>query len=42
MRKKGLPELILKVVMSFLLQSKSKVRVGSKLSKEFLVQVGVL
>ena len=42
MRKKGLPEEIVRAVMSFYHGAKTKVRVGSELSQEFLVQVGVL
>ena len=41
MRRKGLPESIVRVVMSHYYEAKAKVRVGSKLSEEFLVQVGV-
>ena len=38
---KGLPEVIVRVVMSLYHGAKAKVRVGSELSPEFLVQVGV-
>ena len=41
MRKKGLPEVNVGVVISFYHGAKTKARVGSELSKEFLVQVGV-
>ena len=41
MRKKGLPEVIVRAVMSLHHGTKTKVRVGSELSQEFLVQVGV-
>ena len=41
MRKKGLPEVIVTAVMSLYHGAKTKVRVGSELSQEFLVQVGV-
>ena len=41
MRKKGLPEVIVRVVMSLYHRAKMKVHVGSELSQEFLVQVGV-
>ena len=41
MKKKGLPEVIVRAVMSFYHGTKTKVRVGSELSEEFLVQVGV-
>ena len=41
MRKKGLPEVIKGVVMSLYHGAKTKVGVGSELSPEFLVQVGV-
>ena len=41
MRKKGLPELIVRPVMSLYHETKTKVRVGSELLEEFLVQVGV-
>ena len=39
MRKRDLPEIILKVVMSLSRGHKMKVKLGSELSKEFLVQV---
>ena len=41
MRKKGLPEVIVRAVMSLYQGAKTKVRVGFELSQEFLVQVGV-
>ena len=41
MRKKGLPEVIESAVMSHYHGAKMKVRVGSELYQEFLVQVGV-
>ena len=41
MRKKGLPEVIVRAVMSLYHGAKTKVRVGTQLSEEFLVQVGV-
>ena len=41
MRKKGSPEVIVRAVMSLYHGAKTKVRVGSELAKEFLVQVGV-
>ena len=41
MRKKGLSEVIVRVVMSLYHGVKTKVQVGSELSQEFLVQVGV-
>ena len=41
MKKKALPEIIVRAVMSLCHGAKKKVRVGSKLSEEFLVQVGV-
>ena len=41
MRKKGLPEVIVRALMSLHHGAKTKVRVGSELSEEFLVQVGV-
>ena len=41
MRKKGLSEVIVCAVMSLYHSTKTKVRVGSKLSEEFVVQVGV-
>ena len=40
-RKKGLTEVIVRAVMSFYYGAKTKVQVGSELSEEFLVQVGV-
>ena len=41
MRKKALPEVIVRAVMSLYYGAKTKVRVGSEPSEEFLVQVGV-
>ena len=41
LRKKGLPEILVKVVISLYEVSKTKVKVGSKLSEEFDVVVGV-
>ena len=41
MRKKGLPEVIVRTVMSLYYGAKTKLRVGSELSQEFLVQVVV-
>ena len=41
LRKKGLPEVIVGAVMSLYHGTKTKVRVGSELSQEFSVQVGV-
>ena len=41
MRKKGLPEILVKVVMSLYEEAETKVRVGSSLSEEFSVKVGV-
>ena len=41
MRKKGLPEIIVRAVMSLYHRVKTKVRLGSELSQEILVQVGV-
>ena len=41
MRKKGLPEVIVRAVMNLYHGAKTKVQVGSELAKEFLVQVGV-
>ena len=41
MRKKDLPEVIVRAVMSLYHWAKTKVKVGSKLSEEFLVKVGV-
>ena len=41
MRKKGLPEVVVKAVISLYHGAKTKVQVGSELSLEFLVQVGV-
>ena len=41
MRKKGLPELIVRAVMSLYHGAKTKVGEGSELSEEFLVQVVV-
>ena len=42
MRKKGLPEILVKTVMSLYEGAETKVRVGSSLSGEFSVKVGVL
>ena len=41
MRKKGLPEILVKAMMSFYEGAETKVRVGSGLSEEFSVKVGV-
>ena len=41
MRKKGLPELIVRTVISLCHGAKMKVGVGSELSEKFLVLVGV-
>ena len=41
MRKKDLLEVIVRAVMSLYCGGKTKVRVGSELSKKFLIQVGV-
>ena len=41
LRKKGLPEILMKAVMSLYEGSKMKVKVGSEFSKEFDVTVGV-
>ena len=41
MRKKGLPEVIVRAMMSLYHRAKTKVQVGSELYQEFLVQVGV-
>ena len=41
MRKKGLPEILVKAVMSLYEGAETKVRVGSSLSEEFSVKVGV-
>ena len=41
MRKKGLPEIIVRAVMSLYHRVKTNVRLGSELSQEILVQVGV-
>ena len=41
MRKKGLPEVIVRAVMSLYHGAQTKVRVGSESSEEFFVQVGV-
>ena len=41
MRKKGLPEVIVRAVMSLYHGAKAKVRVGSETFEEFLVQAGV-
>ena len=40
MRKKGLPEILVKAVMSLYEEAETKVRVGSGLSEEFSVKVG--
>ena len=39
---KGLPEILVKAVMSLYKGAETKVRVGSGQSEEFLVKVGVL
>ena len=41
MKTKGLPEVIVRAVMSLYHGAKTRVRLGSELSQEFLVQVGV-
>ena len=41
MKKKGLPKILVKAVMSLYERAETKVRVGSGLSKEFSVKVGV-
>ena len=41
MRKKHLPEVIVRAVMRLYHGAKTNVQVGSELSEEFLVQVGV-
>ena len=41
MRKKSLPEVIVRAMIGLYYGTKTKVRVGSKLSKKFLVQVGI-
>ena len=41
MRKKDLPEVVVRAVLSLYRDAKTKVIVVSELSKEFLVQVGV-
>ena len=41
MRKKGLPEILVKAVMSLYEGTETKVRVGSGLSEGFFVKVGV-
>ena len=41
MRKKGLPQVIVRAVMSLYHGAKTKVRMGSELSQEFLVQIDV-
>ena len=41
MRKKGLPEVTVRVVVSLCCGAKTKVRVASELSEEFLVKVDV-
>ena len=41
MREKGLPEVIVRTEMSLCGGASTKVKVGSELSEEFLVQVGV-
>ena len=40
-RKKGLPEILVKAVMSLYKRAETKVRVGSGLLEEFFVKVGV-
>ena len=40
MRKKGLPEILVKAVMSLYEEAETKVKVGSGLSEEFSVKVG--
>ena len=40
MRKKGLPEILVKAVMRLYEEAETKVRVGSGLSEEFSVEVG--
>ena len=41
MRKKGLPEILVKVVISLYEGSKTKDKVGSEFSEEFYVALGV-
>ena len=41
MRQRGLPEMLVKAVMSLYEEETTKVRVGSRLSKKFFVKVGV-
>ena len=41
LRKKGLPEILVKAVMSLYEDSKTKVKVGSEFSEKFSVAVGV-
>ena len=41
MKKKGLPKILVKALMSLYERAETKVRVGSGLSKEFSVKVGV-
>ena len=41
MRKRGIPEAMVRVVMSFYDSAKTRVRVGLELSEEFEVKVGV-
>ena len=41
MRKKGLPEILVKAVMSLYEGAETRVRVGSGLSEAFFVKVGV-
>ena len=41
MRKKGLPELIVRAVMGLYHGSKTKIREESELSEEFLIQIEV-
>ena len=41
MRKKGSPEILVKAAMSLYKGAETKVRVGSRLSEEFSVKVGV-
>ena len=41
MRKRGLPEMIVRVVMSLYVEARTSIRVGSQLSEEFGMKVGV-
>ena len=41
LRKKGLPEILVKAVINLYKSSKTKVKVGSEFSKEFSVAIGV-